>query len=250
MQRFTTGWFTRVCFMLLGLSAPAWVAAQGVSGQYRALVQGQESRLMLEEKDGQVSGTYVEEALTFDVEGTFQGRRIDASLTERQSGLRIAQLRGQWEGDAIDMTIDAHNPLTGARQQAQARFQREGASGSASRPFAGTGALDPALIGTWVHEKIINSGGGNFASFNTVLTMVLSPDGNVAQYSRSVGGGGDWSYDSDARPMHQGQWYAESGILYMRLDGATEFQAAARYRFSDAYLVTEDVNGRMIWTRR
>ena len=62
------------------------------------------------------------------------------------------------------------------------------------------------MVGIWVNEDIINSGGGNFASYTTVMTMELHPDGRVIQYTESIGGGGDWSYDGGRTIDFDGQW--------------------------------------------
>ena len=45
------------------------------------------------------------------------------------------------------------------------------APASASGTQAAGGALDPRLIGAWVNEKMINSGGASLASFSTVRTL-------------------------------------------------------------------------------
>lgn len=72
--------------------------------------------------------------------------------------------------------------------------------------------MDPTLVGTWIHEKIINSGGASFASFNTLMTLQLNADGSVTQWARSVGGGND----SPGEVQYSGHWRSQGGMLIDR----------------------------------
>ena len=113
-------------------------------------------------------------------------------------------------------------------------------------------ALDPRLVGTWVHEQQINSGGGagGFASFSTVMTMVLNGDGSIQQFTQSVGGGSEWSSDSGRTLDFEGRWRAANGALSVQGMGLPDFTPAATYSFSGDYLVTQSDMGRLIWQRR
>lgn len=109
---------------------------------------------------------------------------------------------------------------------------------------------DARMVGIWVNENIINSGGGNFASYTTVMTMELHPDGRVVQYTESIGGGGDWSYDGGRTVDFDGQWRADGRTLYVYAAPLPDFTPAATYSFSGEYLVTQSDMGRLIWQRR
>ncbi len=109
---------------------------------------------------------------------------------------------------------------------------------------------DARMVGIWVNENNINSGGGDFASYSTVMTMELHPDGRVLQYTESVGGGGDWSYDGGRTLDFDGQWRADGQTLYVYADPLPDFTPAATYSFSGEYLVTQSDMGRLIWQRR
>lgn len=227
--------------------------AADVDGVWRGTVDGQQTVLTLRSDSEAVSGIYAEGALQLELQGRIDGDRLQARVREPNLGLDIAQFDAHLAGDDLDASIDAANPLTGERKSARARFRRDGAVAATSADAATSvpGALDRELIGTWVNEKMINSGGADFASFSTVMTMSFGADGRVQQWSRSVGGGGDWSYDSGAGELqYAGRWSAQDGVLYVQLDGAAGFQPASRYRLSDAYLVTENDRGRLIWQRR
>lgn len=239
--------------ILLCLLLPFAAVARSLTGDYHGRLDGTDSRLVLNDQNGQISGQYIEGALTFQVVGQFDGHRFDGTVSLAEAGLTIARLIGQLHGDTLRVDMDARNPHTGASKRAQADFHRrstdsDGHAAANGQPAAGTGGpIDPRLVGDWRHEDMINSGGGNFASFTTVLTLRLKADGSLEQYRESVGGGGDWSYDGGRSQVLSGQWYARDGVIYVRAQGQSEFIAATRYRFSDRYLVTEDANGRRIW---
>jgi hypothetical protein len=128
---------------------------------------------------------------------------------------------------------------------------------AASNPGAGAGStapgaasLDPRLIGEWINEKMISSGGASFASFSTVRTLRFEGSGRVMQWVRSAGGGQNWSYGGGGRKLEfAGRWLARDGIIHVQPDGASQYMAAGRYRFSAPYLVTESSEGRLIWQR-
>lgn len=227
------------CLLLPGLAA-------AVDGVYRAVLDGTRTVLALRSDAGRVTGTWTEGALVLQVDGRVSGDRLQATVRAPQAGIDIAQVDAQVVSSGLQASIDAHNPVTGARKSASALFVRDGAAAAPAAP----GSLDASLVGTWINEKMINSGGANFASFTTVMTMALTADGRVQQWSRSVGGGGDWNYDSAGELQHSGHWSARDGVLYVSIEGSNGFQPLARYRFSDQYLVTENDAGKLIWQRR
>ena len=246
-------WTLRVALLLgllLGHASPA--AGAGIDGVWRGIVDGESTVLTLQADGGNVTGVYGEGALRLDIRGTLDGQRLQATVREPNSGLDIARIGASLSGDNLQAQIDAEHPHTGVKKSARATFRRDGAGAPTGDVATSVpGALDRELIGTWLNEKMINSGGANFASFTTVMTMTLGADGRVQQWSRSVGGGGNWNYDSGAGELqYAGRWSAQDGLLYVQLDGAAGFKPIARYRFSDAYLVTENDAGRLIWQRR
>lgn len=229
-----------------------FATAAEIDGIWHGVVDGQQTVLTLRADGASVSGIYAEGALQLELHGSITGNRLQARIREPASGMEIAVFDARLTGDTLAGSIDAEHPLTGERKSAHASFRHQNAAQHGTEVATDVpGALDRELIGTWVNEKMINSGGANFASFTTVMTMTLDADGRVQQWSRSVGGGGDWSYDSGAGELqYAGRWSAQGGVLYVQLDGSAGFQPASRYRFSDAYLVTENDRGRLIWQRR
>lgn len=239
------GVFGLLLLMLLG--QPALAAA--LDGEYRATLDGMPTELHLRSQGNAVDGLYIENgSLRLNVRGTFDGQRLDAQILDG-SGQPFATLQGTYANDSLNARIAARDPRNGNVVSRDALFQRPTARQGASTATSVSGQLDPALVGTWLNEKMINSGGASFASFTTVMTLRLNPDGSVAQWSRSVGGGENWNYDSPGTLQYSGAWYTDNGTLMVRLQGQNTFQPAARYRFSDQYLVTEGNTGKVIWKR-
>ncbi len=103
------------------------------------------------------------------------------------------------------------------------------------------------MAGNWSYQVIT---GGNGAGFQTVFYFQISADGRYAQYSKSVGGSADWSYDSGKVEMQQqGLWYSQDNVFYIKPEGQSDYTAATTYRFVGEKLVTDDVSGQKIWVR-
>lgn len=236
------------------LAAPLAAHATASRGTYHATVDGVPSTLALELQGSQVSGTLTEGAMRLAVRGTLNAGVLRAELLEPTLGLAVASMDGRVAAGSAQVRIRAAELLGGAERQVQ--FTQAGVAATAPAaaapagpgPAAG-GAIDPRLVGRWVNESIINSGGANFASFNTVRTMELDASGQIAQHVLSAGGGGNWSFDGGRRLQFAGRWYARDGVLYLQPQQGGAFEAATRYRFAGEFLVTEDTSGRKNWRR-
>ncbi|MDP9942025.1 hypothetical protein [Ectopseudomonas alcaliphila] len=239
----------RAIVLLLVIASCSSARAGELDGHYRATLDGQPSELILRQNDALVEGEYVEnKRLRLIVRGRYDGKLLRAEISDPQSGLLLANMNATYANAMLNTSIAARDPRNGEVLERQVLFQREAAA-TAATPSA-AGGQDPALIGTWMHEKIIDSDGASFASFNTLLTLQLNADGSVTQWTRSVGGSSDWSYDSPGEVQYSGHWRSQDGMLMVRLAGAADYQPAAYYRFSDPYLITESNTGQMIWQRR
>ncbi|NQD95539.1 hypothetical protein HP532_23050 [Pseudomonas sp. CrR25] len=235
---------------LLWLLAPSLLAAS-LDGHYRATLDGQPAELILHSQGSAITGQYLENhSLRLDLHGSFDGQLLRVEIREPQSGLIIANMNASYANDMLNARIAARDPRNGAVLEREAVFQKQQEPPPVVQPPASNGQLDPALIGTWVHEKMIASGGANPASFTTQLTLHLGADGGVAQWRRALGGGAEWSYDSPGELQYRGRWHSANGLLMVQLQGSDAFQPAAHYRFSPPYLVTESNTGKMIWQRR
>lgn len=132
----------------------------------------------------------------------------------------------------------------------QAEAQTEPPAPAPAPPQPAATQRDARLVGIWVNEDIINSGGADFASFTTIMTMEIHADGRILQYTESVGGGGDWSYGGNRTLDFEGQWRGDGRTLTVYGMGLPDFTPVATYEFSGGYMVTHSDMGRLIWQKR
>lgn len=233
---------------------PSVLLADTLDGHYLTTLDGQPAEMYLRSQGQQVTGEYVEGGrLRLQISGNFDGQLLSAQISEAQSGQLIANMNATYAHGVLNTHIAARNPTTGATLERKALFHRQKLSAAASTPSSSPSSSttrDPALIGTWVHEKLINSGGANYAAMTTQMILQLNDDGSVAQWTRSVAGGADWNYDSPGELQYSGRWRTSNGLLEVQMQGRSDYQPAAYYRFSDQYLVTESNTGKLIWQRR
>lgn len=227
---------------------PAAAAVQASTVRYEATVQGVRTELLLRREGPRLSGEFTERGVVLPLTGQAQGTR----LSGRVDGPAGTGLSFPFEADQRGDTLHLRITLLPGHPAATLAFQRAGtaaAAGAASRPAAG--AIEPALVGRWVRESIINSpgGAGGFASFATVRTLALGSDGRVRQSVRSAGGGGSWSHASGEATEFSGRWQVLGQELWVLPDGQSQYVAAGRYALVDGRLVVTTAQGRQIWTR-
>jgi hypothetical protein len=233
---------------------PRLLLADALDGHYLTTLDGQPAEMHLRSQGQHVSGEYIEGGrLHLTISGSFDGQLLSAQISEPKSGQLIANMNATYANGVLNSHIAARNPTTGETLERKALFHRQNLSAAAatqnSSPSS-SATRDPALIGTWVHENIINSGGADFASMTSQMILQLSADGSVSQWTRSVAGGADWNYDSPGELQYSGHWQSNNGLLEVQMQGRSDYQPAAYYRFSGQYLVTESNTGKLIWQRR
>ena len=242
---------SRLFALCLLYTLPGALLASELDGHYRALLDGVPSELVLRSQGQQVEGEYVENGqLRLQLKGQFDGELLSAAIHDPQSGQHLANLNASYANDQLNTRIAARNPATGEVLERDALFQRY-TPPPAPIPTPEVDPLrDPSLIGTWVHEQIITSASASYASMTSLQILQLNADGSVSQWSRTQAGGQNWSADSPGELQYRGQWQSRDGLLQVQLLGHSDFQPAARYHFSEQYLVTESNTGRMVWYRR
>lgn len=255
----TTLGFLLCCMTLGGLNK---AHAGTADGRYHAQIDGVASSIELSGADDAIQGRLQEGNLVLNLAGRLNGGELLLQLTEPTLGLPLGTLSGRLQGGVFAARIEIVSLVGGGTQVKTASYVREGVratpnaapnAGPAPAVTPGGGARDPALVGTWVHDEVINSSGGvGAASFSTRRTMVLSNDGRVEQWVESAGGGGggDWSYGGGRQTEFSGQWQTRDGALWLRQDGQSEFSPGAHYRFSGQYLVLEGGGRKLILQRR
>lgn len=230
---------------------PSFLLADTLDGHYLTTLDGQPAEMHLRSQGPQVIGEYVEGGrLRLQITGSFDGQLLSAQISEPKAGQVIANMNATYANGVLNTHIAARNPTTGATLERKALFHRQNLSAAAKPAQNSNSSRDPALIGTWVHEHVINSGGASGAYMTTLMILQLKSDGSVSQWMRSGTGSTDWNYDSPGELQYSGRWQNTNGLLEVQMHGRSDYQPAAYYRFSDQYLVTESNTGKLIWQRR
>ena len=207
-------------------------------------VNGVHTLLTVQVNGGQAEGSLQEGGVTLPVRGSLQGQRLLAGAHDPAGGQRLLQLDGRIQGDDLVLTVRAENGQGGT-----VTLRRVGAA-PAPQP-AGGGQIEPSFVGRWHNDSQINSSGGagGFASFSTVRTLELGPDGQARQWVRSAGGGGNWSASGGQTLEFSGRWQVRGAELWVSQDGQAAFQRVGLIRRAGEYLVTEVGGQRRIWRR-
>lgn len=165
----------RLTSLLFAVTTSTPLFAGELDGRFQADLAGANTVLDLQQQGQVVTGRYSENGtLQLDLRGQYDGQVLNAEIVLPQTNQVIATLAATYGNDQLNARLAARDPVSGQVLERQTLFQRSPSHATgAARTSAGT--LDPALVGTWVHEDIINSGGASFASFNTVLTLHLAP---------------------------------------------------------------------------
>ncbi|UUY10080.1 hypothetical protein LRS11_08655 [Pseudomonas sp. J452] len=230
-------------FCLLALLSTTSLAAE-LDGHYRGTLDNRPSELILHSQGPEVTGEYVEgPQLRFKLSGSFDGQLLQAQISDPHSGQVLANMNANFANDMLNASLAARDPSSGETLIREALFERVAPPPPPPDPHQ-----DPALVGTWISE--LSSESAELATLTTVTTLRIRADGSVAQWRRTVTGGSDWSYDRPGELQYSGRWRSDNGLLLVQLEGAREFQPAARYRFNAPFLVTESNTGEMIWQRR
>ena len=211
---------------------------------YEGSHQGVATRVELQIEGSRFEATLSEPAMRLGLRGSVQGRQLQGQLIEPGSGQALMPMKGELRGD--ELLLELQPP---AMPTARMALRRVAAVDTAASADSGT--IDPRIVGRWRRDSMINSpgGAGGFASFSTVRTLELAPDGRARQTVRSVGGGGNWSSDGGERTEFSGRWQARQGEIWVLPDGQPQFVNAGRYRMVGAHLVTENAQGRQVWSR-
>lgn len=225
--------------------------AQSFTGTYTGNVNGDPTTLDLKQNGNQLTGVYKETGNQFNITGSVSGTQATGSLTLSDTGDKLADFTAQLNEPNLEMEM-----LLLGITNLNVTFTRVGKTNSTSRvPVPAKPVskqdLDPALIGQWMNEEVINSGSGEFAaSFVTVYYVTLDAQGNFVQYRENAGGGSNWSSGPSRQKEGEGQWYAKGNVLYVKLSGSNNFQALHAYSFHDGNLVFKLPNGKyQIWKR-
>lgn len=227
------------------------------SGNYQGKINGDPALIELLQQGEEVSGKYKETANTFDIRAKATGAVCNGSLLITGSEIPLASIRLQMTGTGLHLEVQLPD-----QSRVEADFVR--LSGTSEKPVESSphnkplsparDALprDPAVVGRWMKEEIINSGtGAGAASLVTVYYLTLNTDGSFQQEKSGSAGGSNWSSVNSREVDLTGHWYTQNQVMYVRPYGEKEYFKLHQYLFHNGALVFKTDEGKyLIWTRQ
>jgi hypothetical protein len=241
--------------------ARAAAAPAGETQVYAGVKDGVPGTLTLRRRGDRFEGEFEESGARAAVRGQVGPDRSGSGGLVWEGTLDVPGLPGvalplQARGDGRSLMVSV-TVLPGMPAVAMVMQRQDGAAatpvaaGSATSTTPGSGRIEPALVGRWVHDRMLSSSGGagGFAALSTRRVMLLRGDGRAEMTEVSAVGGGGWSAGRSESLVFQGRWELRGEELWAAADGDGVFRPMARVRLVDGRLVATTAQGRQIWTR-
>lgn len=220
--------FTTLLILMSACLSSLSVEAQSLSGTYTGSYENNAIKLILQANGQELGGTLSDGTSTFDIIAYAEGNYWVGTATDKSSSGQ-AVIAAELKGNDLEiaLTSDGVNSITFHLERASSSTQAmQPPKTSITTPTPSTtsskGSVEPPLVGTWIKSVSNSSGyGGNMAYFQTDVMFRINADGSF-EYgaTRSVGGGGDWSYDGS-------QWSAPEATGFLRSNGKNIYMLQA-----------------------
>jgi len=227
-------------------------------GRFTGTLQGDPISLELaSDGPGRLSGQMHDSQQSFVVRAETDNGSIHGTASESTYGITL-NLAGKFSGNTLTLTFT----LDGMEMEGfDVAFTRSADGQSTSLP---TGAVakddrqrDPALVGTWVNEKIYNSGyGDNFMGSTTITRITLARDGRVYEGASSTTIGGS-NYTGQSNGQGGGEvtgvrWYTQDREIWFSVtqEGTTQQARMGRYAIDGANMLVTADNGEKLLFRK
>ena len=249
-------------FLMLFIISLVSDAQVNYSGSYTGKINGDFTQIDMQQSGTEVTGKYIETGNTYDIKAKIVSGNLIGELLIAGTAVPLAT----FEAAKISSGIHLELLLLGVT-----RLSADFMSSAGSKPVS-TGSnsalktpdsptlkppqdkfeRDPAVLGNWLKEEVINSGfGDQAASLVTAYFLSFFPDGNFIQEVASGSGGSNWSMVDNKKPDIAGHWYTKDQIMYVRPTGQKDYSRLNRYLFHDGALVFKTEAGKyLIWNRR
>lgn len=230
------------------------------TGQFEGVVNGDPTTLILKQIGSDISGLYQETVNAYDIKGIVIADKFNGELLISGTTTPLATFIAFLTKAGLHMdlellgitpfSIDFIRTTNGSSPNTSKSSQ----GNKVVNPIPGTQdkfKRDPAVVGQWIKEEIINSGvGAEGASLVTVFHLNIKADGTFVQEKSSAGGGSTWSSKSRRELDASGAWYTQDQVFYVKPQGYTDFVKLNRYLFHEGALVFKTDQGKyLIWNR-
>lgn len=251
----------RVIFLvLLTLMTTGAISQAGFSGTYTGKINGDPTRVEIQQSASKVTGKYIETGNTYDLQGTVVSGLLTGELIIQGSTVVLANFEATRTETGMHMELVLlgvtkvsadfmrSGQSAGTTESAINKPQKDQSQASPKDNFS----RDPAVVGQWLKEEIIQSGiGDQGASFVTAYFLSFRPDGTFIQEKATGSGGSNWSMVDQKTLDVSGHWYTKDQIMYVRPTGEKEYVRLNRYLFHEGALVFKTEAGKyLIWNRR
>jgi hypothetical protein len=244
-------------------TGPSHAQDAAIAGAWRGDFQGTPASLQLKRQADAFTGHMLVGTYPYELELLGPPDALQGWLSDPSQGGRVpvqASLQGQTLRLMLYLQGPGQAPLSMALQRGGAAPGPAAGGGSASVPPGPSGApgamassmpggaIDPALVGTWVHSESYTSGTFSAARQEVVT---LTADGRVIQGAGRVIGGGDaGSFDSGGGQGGQqvAWWSTANRVLYLN-EGAG-WVALGGYFVDGGSALIKGASGNKLWRRR
>lgn len=246
-------WMLLMCF-----SVDAW-AQINFSGTYTGKINGDFTQIEMQQSASTVTGKYIETGNTYELRGKIVSNQLIGELFISGATLALAS----FEASKTDRGIYMDLLLLGVTRVSADFIKSNTTTTTPSTkenvnypagqsPPTDHFERDPAVVGHWIKEEVINSGvGDQAASFVTAYFLQFKQDGTFIQEKSSGSGGSNWSSVDQKKPDVNGHWYTKDQIMYIRPAGEKDYVRLNRYLFHEGALVFKTEAGKyLIWSRR
>lgn len=230
-----------IAFLLVAVAA--WAEADW-SGNYRGVWEGQQAISSLRQQGNNLEGRLEIAGYPYGVKANIQGNTASGQLLDAATGGAMP-LSINLEGGRLSYRIQS--------QMGSLEIVLQAVEEGANPPPTTTSGQssverDPYLVGRWMHTESMSSG-----SFSGAVqtTMVILANGTY-QYGEGqfAGGGAAGSGVSRGDGYSTGEWKTQNSIVYVREQGAPQWQPHARYYVEGGRLMFTFADGsRQIWHR-
>lgn len=245
-----------VSVIMMSLMVEAQVNFTGI---YTGKLNGDFTQIEIQQTGNKAIGKYKETGNTYELKGEVKSGQLIGELLVAGTSTQLATFVADKNTAGIHMElmllgvtkVGADFTKSNSSLDVSSVATNASSSGKAPAPPKDQFSRDPAVVGNWIKEEVLNSGVGDLAaSLVTVYFLQFRGDGTFIQEKSSGAGGSNWSAVDQRTPDVSGHWHTKDQIMYVRPLGQNDYVRLNRYLFHNGALVFKTEAGKyLIWNR-